>query len=302
MTRPGDRLRALAAHVYDAETMERLIDPVVADLQAEYAEAARAGRVWHRRWVKLAGYIALARVTTRSMRVFLTLAFVMTLLLELPALTRYGTPFVLFSLLYLAPQALVVAVPIALTLAIAWASRSARQSHRAMIGTLVSGAICSALSFVLLAWWVPPANQAFRVKWGWEAGMTYRPSPGPPEMTIGELRQQMTWATTGHANWVHVNQGELVYTYYFRLAFGCASLSLAILMLALRRRVVKRRSMVLAAVPIFLGYDVLMYFGRDYALHSGVLQAAVGAWMPNVVTVLVAAAIGMRGPRRLVAE
>src|SRR5437762_10600103 len=33
MRRPGDRLRALAARVFDAETMERLIDPVIADLQ-----------------------------------------------------------------------------------------------------------------------------------------------------------------------------------------------------------------------------------------------------------------------------
>jgi hypothetical protein len=58
----------------------------------------------------------------------------------------------------------------------------------------------------------------------------------------------------------------------------------------------------LAAVPIFFGYDALMFFGREYALHSGVLQAAAGAWMPNVVAVLVAAAIAMPGTRRLVTE
>ena len=38
MSRPGDRLRALAARVCDAQTMERLIDPVVADLGGEPAE------------------------------------------------------------------------------------------------------------------------------------------------------------------------------------------------------------------------------------------------------------------------
>jgi hypothetical protein len=35
MSRPGDRLRALAARVFDAQTMERLVDPVIADLHAE---------------------------------------------------------------------------------------------------------------------------------------------------------------------------------------------------------------------------------------------------------------------------
>ena len=37
MRRPGDRLRALAACVFDAQAMERLVDPVIADLQAEDA-------------------------------------------------------------------------------------------------------------------------------------------------------------------------------------------------------------------------------------------------------------------------
>ena len=39
MIRPGDRLRARAARVCRAETMERLIDPLVADLQTEHRRA-----------------------------------------------------------------------------------------------------------------------------------------------------------------------------------------------------------------------------------------------------------------------
>ena len=38
--------------------MERLIDPAIADLQAEYEEAARAGAAWRRRWIWLRGHIA----------------------------------------------------------------------------------------------------------------------------------------------------------------------------------------------------------------------------------------------------
>ena len=46
MTRPGTRLRAMAARLFDAQTMERYVDPAVADLEAEYEDAAARG---HRR-------------------------------------------------------------------------------------------------------------------------------------------------------------------------------------------------------------------------------------------------------------
>src|SRR5215467_13136149 len=299
MTRPGDRLRALAAHVFDAETMDHLIDPVVADLQLEYAEATRSGRMWRGRWVRLAGYVAFARVTTRTLRAFLALTFATTLLMELPPLTRFGMKFVVPSLVYLAPQALVLAVPMALTLAIAWAGRRAPRTRQSIRGTIAAGAVCSMLSFVILAWLVPPANQAFRVAAAHEAGLASPSPPGPSEMTIGELRKEMKRWTAIHTRW-----RELEFQYYFRWAFGFASLPLALLMTALRRRSVRRQFMLVGAVASIVGYYVLMFFGRliffGHVVESGILQAVVGAWMPNLVTVLMAAVIAMLGTRRLV--
>ena len=58
MTPPGTRLRALAARLCAATTMERLVDPAIADLQAEYEEASRTGRGWRRRWIWMRGHIA----------------------------------------------------------------------------------------------------------------------------------------------------------------------------------------------------------------------------------------------------
>jgi hypothetical protein len=43
--RPGERLRAWASRVCSARAMTRLIDPVIADLQSEYAEAASRKQV-----------------------------------------------------------------------------------------------------------------------------------------------------------------------------------------------------------------------------------------------------------------
>jgi hypothetical protein len=223
----------VAAQVFDAETLERLIDPVVADLQAEYAEASRAGRVWRRRWVRLAGYIAFAKVAMRPLRVFVAVMFVMTMLMAVPPYLRVARD-TTADVLYLLPQALVVAMPFALTLAFAW-SRPARRSRQWLRASVASGVICSAFCFVTLAWWTPSANQAFRVSVARSRGWSVDPPRFLPELTIGELRHQMHWPTTIPASW-----GELAYTYYNHWAFPCASLSLALLMVALHRRGVTR--------------------------------------------------------------
>lgn len=46
-----DRLRALAARLVDLRTMERVIEPLLADVQMEYEDANRRGRnaSWRRR-------------------------------------------------------------------------------------------------------------------------------------------------------------------------------------------------------------------------------------------------------------
>ena len=198
------------------------------------------------------------------------------------------------------PQALVVAVPTALTLAMASASRSSERSHQRLTTMIAAGAICAVFAFTTLDWWVPSANQAFRVSVAWDAGMTYRPAPGPPEMRIGELRQQIEVGDEGHPDWVHVNRRELEFTYYFRWAFPCASLSLALLMISLRRRGSTRRWMLLAALPILFGYYVLMFVGREYPTGSGAIPIPVYVWMPNAITLLIAAAMSTLGTRRRV--
>ena len=59
---PGERLRALASRLCSDIAMERLIDPVLADLQREDADAAGRGQVWHRRGLRIAGTLAFWKV------------------------------------------------------------------------------------------------------------------------------------------------------------------------------------------------------------------------------------------------
>jgi hypothetical protein len=42
--------------------MTRLIDPVIADLQSEYTEAASRKQVWRSRWIRFTGYVAFWKV------------------------------------------------------------------------------------------------------------------------------------------------------------------------------------------------------------------------------------------------
>ena len=46
MKRPGSRLRAFAAWLFDARTMERIIDPAIADLQREPFSMSGYLAVW----------------------------------------------------------------------------------------------------------------------------------------------------------------------------------------------------------------------------------------------------------------
>jgi putative ABC transport system permease protein len=58
MKPPGTRLRALAARLLPASTMDYLVDPAIADMQAEYEDASRGGLTWRKLWICLRGYVA----------------------------------------------------------------------------------------------------------------------------------------------------------------------------------------------------------------------------------------------------
>ena len=62
MTRPGDRLQAFAAGWCSPDTMTRLIDPLIADLRHEHAEAVSRGRVWKSRLIQVAAWLAFLKV------------------------------------------------------------------------------------------------------------------------------------------------------------------------------------------------------------------------------------------------
>ena len=58
---PGRMLHRLAGHLCSTKALERVIEPAIADLQKEYGDAIRGGRVWYGRRILFAGYVGFAK-------------------------------------------------------------------------------------------------------------------------------------------------------------------------------------------------------------------------------------------------
>ena len=187
--RPGTRLRALAARMCSEKTMARLIDPAIADLQIEYAQAIGAGRTWIAFGALLVGYMALAKVLVlcglrgakqahdnwddddrRNLRRVLWCSAVATLafafVVEMPALrnepaisspARAG-----LLLVYLTPAALAGSIPIGILAGTALGLNGRSLSRRLLGCVLLAAIMTSAGAFANVGWVVPASNQLYR--------------------------------------------------------------------------------------------------------------------------------------------
>jgi lipopolysaccharide export LptBFGC system permease protein LptF len=318
MTHLGNRLRRLAVRVFGVTTMERLIDPVLADLQTESVHAIGHGRVWESRWVRLVGYVALCKVVViymgeRSMRTIsdwndddhqavsriigwsvaiMAAAMLVLLLPPLRMVANVAPPTVsrLTLMAYIVPQTLPIAVPLGLTLGILYGLRGRLVSRRS-IGAVVAASIaCSVILFVAMAWIIPSANQAFRVVSG-----RINATAGPNELTLRELSQRIDASRSAG-----LSTTQMGLNYHMRWALPCAALVLAFFALSLvTRRSNGRVLLGVAGIGALFGYYRLLFVGSKYAL-DGALSSITAVWLPNIVVVAVSLALLMLLPRRSV--
>src|SRR5262245_12748748 len=191
MTRPGDRLRTLAANWCCPETMARVIDPLIADLQREHAEARRSGRIWKSRWIQIAGWLAFLKVMvicgatsltsleewtpddrkslTRAAVISVGTAVVITALLvsrsaeDYPKVLLHPSP---TRFLLLAPYPFVAGVVLGATLGVALGLGGRALSRRLVAAAIVVALICSGIVFIDVGWVAPAANIAYRMTIG----------------------------------------------------------------------------------------------------------------------------------------
>jgi hypothetical protein len=286
---PGRTLHRVAAHICSAKTLERVIEPAIADMQKEYG-----GRFPRRVWMLLTGYVAILKVmawcaltvstTTHDDRRALSRTLALSVgwiaaisaLLTLPPLLdssmqRWD------AVMALVPQGLPLAIPMGIGIAIAF-GLSARPAMNIVKVTLIGGVVASALSFGILAWAMPAANQAFRqmtireLKAGGYHG-EIELKKGHNEMTVSELRRK---------------EGPVfAFAFHLRFALAAGTLALASLLLAVPFNHRGLRGLI--ALAASFGYLALLYTGEALAASRMALPPAAAAWMPNVV--LIACAI-----------
>lgn len=310
---PGRALHRIAARICCPSTLERVVEPAIADLQKEYAEAALTGNV-KRAWALMRGYLAIAKAIAmcvlnppiqtdddrRSM--VLTMAWSVTFvvasttLLILPPL--YNTDVVTSSyvVLTLVPQAVPLAIPIGIAFGIAIGA-SGRMALRASTALLIGATAASMLSFAVLAWGMPAANQAFREiafrqvrARGNEGPITLQ--KGANEMTFSELSREIAVLSAGQSRQAR----QLAFSFHLRFSLAVATLAVASVLLAVRAR--RRWLRVTLAVTTCLVYWMLLYAG-DAASLRGYLPVAVGAWLPNVLLIALAMLIASSSSSRL---
>ncbi len=295
---PGRTLHRLAAVICSADSLERIVEPAISDLQNEHGRHGTSG-IATRVWALVAGYAAVltviiicafdTRIESSDRRdlqrtLIWTAGFVggVVALLALPAVQSRSDSVTLRGLL---PQALPLAIPIGLTFGIAL-GLPGRSISRASARVVVLGALAASLvSFSMISWIAPATNQATRDETAWIAGDRLVPK-GPAELTLVDLNREMkTAAVQGNPRVARY----FTWTFHMRLALSAASIVLAVLFL-----VTFSTGSIVRGVFAFLvcfEYWVLLYMGEFLGVYEQAIPALAAAWLPNIVFASAAALI-----------
>jgi hypothetical protein len=286
MTRPGTRLRVLASRLLDPSTMERLIDPAIADLQHEHEEAVRGGLTWRGHWIRIIGCITFAKMfavaagggaarglrgwnlagdralgrTTLFSLAATTFVTVVSIWPPLQRAVLLGRP-VMWLAWYLVPQALSVAMPIGIVFGVLAGQRGRTPMRRTQWLIAALTLVVSLAMFANVAWAIPASNQAFREM---AAG---RPLVrGTNELALSILR-----SVSPAQFHVHVAIA------FSPLALGLFALAVA----AAQRGGYSRIVMCGTALATGMAYYALLYYANAAALNGRL--PAVAGWLANAV-------------------
>jgi Lipopolysaccharide export system permease LptF/LptG len=293
--------------------MARLIDPVLADLQVEYASAISTKRRW---LALLTGYVAFAKVSLwcgllglREARrnwsdedrqgllhtlwlsaCAIVIVSVPLWLLELPRTrdlldsmrdTEFPpTASVQRLMIYLVPAILPLSMPVGLAFGVVFGAHGRALSRR-LIATIVLVALAaSAVSVVNVGWLNPATNQLYR-----EAIVGEYVIKGDREFTLPVLNRLVQSDVRTRLR-MSSYQASFSFELHQRLGVAAAPLTFCALALVLTVRRRARRIAVLAAVSVAaICYRMMWWLGYGLSL-SDAMSAPLAAWMPQLALVL----------------
>jgi hypothetical protein len=296
---PGYRLRIIATRFCGPQTVERLVDPIVADLQAEYA-ALGDGNPWRRRRLLLSTYVAFWKALSlhlvlsfgqpatdaarlrQAVRVSLIVLAVCTTALTLPPLLSYAVlpgdwPFRALLALLLIPQALPLSIPAAACIGIVYAMRAHRATRRDLYGVLMIALLASAAAWLLMDWGIPRANQAFReLVYAQLTGRSVHLDPGLSELGLSGLSRR--------------TDPVAIRIYHLWWALSCASFPLSVFALSIAQRIRGGIAAVSWALVAIVLYYTVLWLSDSY-LRGGAALPILIVWTSNAL--FLAAALGL---------
>ena len=301
-------IRRFLARVCPDATMARVVDPILADMRWESGRPSWTGCLALAKALLVHSIVSTPAVLARTWSdderaipkaagLAITVALIAALPLIAPPLlegfpnSRRGLPIPIVPLaVTLLPQAIALTLPAALLLAIPVAFRRQHPSTRLARRTVVLSMCWVLATFVVIAWAVPEANQAFRV-------MAYRVitnqqadiQRGPAELTLPTLRDKIEVLKLTPGG--RVAARPLEFLYHVRWVLIWMPLPLGVLALAISRSARGRRRPWTMGLAALTGYGftfVPLVQGAQMLMRGSSLPPALFAWTPIVLLAIVA--------------
>lgn len=258
-------IRRALARVCSADTMSRIVDPVLADIASEQRRARWLGyfdllkALAVHATTSAPGIIARAAVDDRyamprAAGIAMAVAFVaaaLSIALTQLLLVRRGGGYSL-SGVFVLPGAFAWMLPAALLIAIPRSLRGHLPTARTRRHVVALGVAYIALSLVLIGWVVPEANQVYRVQTSGNSNL----SRGLNELGLVALDRQIDALKSGPASAGSVRRAQI--GYHQRLALIATPLPLSIIALAIAASRAGRRWPLLAGTAAFTVYVLLV--------------------------------------------
>ena len=306
--------------------MERVIDPLIADLQGEHAEAVRNGRAWKGRWIQVAGVVAFFKVVVicawiemttadrwtpddrkslmRAAVISVPTAVVITALLVSRSAENY--PKVLLHpsptrFLFLAPYPFVAGVVLGTTLGVVLGLGGRALSRRLVATAIGVALICSAIVFIDVGWVAPAANIAYRMTIGVSDPAPSFPEPG--EQSLGGLRRHIRQFDRDPALAAFGFPAAMSFDFHRRIAMSFSPLVFTVFALTLAGNVRRRWVLGIAACATFVGYVWLVIVATPWRLQPwDTWSPYAAAWLPNAAIATLATVFGMLDAARRAAR
>ena len=304
---PGSRLLTFAAQWFDDATVARVFEPLIADYQREWADAAPAQRAW----IRLSGVSAIAitfatmfsrtlvlapmppAITRRVLARLIIFTSVASALLMVPFVVQMREmpmPQFAAAAVSLLPSSVLLAFPFAMP----WVADGIRRRGRATpverVVALRVAIFAVALAILTIGWVVPLSNQQFR---NIAAPQSSRPPAlGARELTITQLLSEPTPVVADARYAGNSSRRAVRRELHNRLVIAL----LPALLLWMRWTALARpgsrwfvRLPVAAETALVIGIFFTLYLASVWIEPALGLDAGTGFWTPLIVLLLIGA-------------